>query len=195
MREETGVAFALDFMMQRTWYLSPSTRRRGAVLTAACLVIGGCTAFMEGPGTPLARAAHEGNIAEIRRLIAAGADPNQYDASRHTALHWAARGGHPPGPHECRGEGADRADVVETLIDLGADINAIDRRAAIPGGSSGWTPLHTALQHEQFKTAERLLQLGANADIRSRQGKTILATAEDEGAPRELLTIIVRAVR
>ena len=59
----------------------------------------------------------------------------------------------------------------------------------------GWTPLHTALQHEQVKTAERLLQLGANADIRSRQGKTILAMAEDEGAPRELLTIIVRAVR
>ena len=57
----------------------------------------GCAFFMEQPGTPLARAAHQGNLDQIRELMAAGANPNEYDASSQTALHWAARGGHDSG--------------------------------------------------------------------------------------------------
>jgi hypothetical protein len=162
-----------------------------AVIASVCVVLSGCSAFVQQPGTPLARAAHEGNIDEIRMLIAAGADPNEFDASSQTPLHWAARGGHPLGPHHCRGEAPDRPDVVSTLIDAGADINAVDRRAAIPGGSSGWSALHIALHHEQFKTAARLLERGASAGIRSRQGTSVLAMAADEGAPQELLNAIV----
>jgi ankyrin repeat protein len=151
------------------------------------ITFGGCTFFMEEPGTPLARAAHEGNIDQIRALLAAGANPNEYDASNQTALHWAARGGHPFGPHFCHGEVDTRSDVVSALIDGGADVNAVDRRGAIPGGSSGWTPLHVALHHEQFNTALVLLKRGANPNIRSHQGASVMAMAAEEGAPTTLL--------
>jgi uncharacterized protein len=147
----------------------------------------GCAMFFEEPGTTLAYAAHRGDIASIRALIKNGADPNEYDATGQTALHWAARGGHQPGPHSCRGEAPGRPDVVSLLIDLGADPNATDHRGSIPGGSSGWTPLHIAMHHEQFATAARLLDRGANPNIRSRQGTSVMSMAADEGAPKELL--------
>jgi ankyrin repeat protein len=165
--------------------------RHAFVIVTAICTSAGCSAFLQTPGTPLARAAHAGDIAEMRRLVAAGADPNEYDASRQTPLHWAARGGHPLGPHACRGEAADRADVVAALIDLGAHVNAVDRRAAIPAGSSGWTPLHVALHHEQFRTAARLLDRGADPDIRTAQGRTAISMAADEGAPREVLQALL----
>jgi ankyrin repeat protein len=146
-----------------------------------------CAFFWQQPGTELARAAHRGEVSAIRTLIATGANPNEVDATGQTALHWAARGGHPLGPHRCLGEDADRVAVIEALVESGADINATDRRAAIPGGSSGWTPLHVALHHEQFGTAARMLALGANPNIRSHQGKSIMEAAAEEGAPKELL--------
>jgi ankyrin repeat protein len=163
----------------------PAMTLTGVVTMA--LALSGCAFFMEKPGTPLAKAAHEGNVEQIRALVAAGANANEYDASNQTALHWAARGGHPLGPHFCRGEAAGRADVVAVLIDAGADVNAVDRRGAIPGGSSGWTPLHVALHHEQFAVATRLLERGANPNIRSHQGTSVMAMAAEEGAPATLL--------
>jgi ankyrin repeat protein len=156
-------------------------------LVSLLLTLTGCTMFFEKPGTPLADAAHRGDVAAMRALVAAGADANEYDAGGRTALHWAARGGHQLGPHQCR-EDTSRAEAVEALIDLGADPNAVDRRGSIPGRSSGWTPLHVAMHHEQFATADRLLERGANPNIRSRQGKSVMALAADEGAPRELVT-------
>lgn len=147
----------------------------------------GCTFFTEVPGTRLGRAAHQGNVEVIRALIAGGANPNEYDASNQTAPHWAARGGHTLGPHDCRGEAPERPDVIAVLIDLGADVNAVDRRGAIPGGSSGWTPLHVALDHQQFNTAARLLERGANPNIRTHQGVSVMAMAAEKGAPKALL--------
>lgn len=163
--------------------------RAAAVMTL--LLAAGCAAFLHEPTTPLAWAAHRGDVAEIRRLITAGADPNAYDATRQTALHWAARGGHEPGSHECDGEEATRADAVVLLIDLGAEVNALDRRLALPGATSGWTPLHVALHHRQFKTAARLLERGADPNIRTRQGTTAMAIAADKGGPPELLRMLI----
>lgn len=160
---------------------------KSALMLLTIAATHGCALFYQTPGTALAEAAHRGDTTALRRLAAAGADPNQYDATGQTALHWAARGGHPFGPHRCRGERDDRADVISLLIALGADPNAVDRRKSIPGGSSGWTPLHVALHHEQFTTAARLLEHGANPNIRTRQGRSAMAMAADEGAPRELL--------
>jgi ankyrin repeat protein len=164
---------------------------RQSAFLAWLLWSGGCAMFMQEPGTPLARAAHAGDIAEMRRLVAEGDDPNAYDASQQTALHWAARGGHAFGPHDCRGEATHRAAVIAALIDLGADVNATDRRPGFPGMSSGWTALHIALHHEQFNTAALLLARGADPAIRSGQGKTVVALAEEEGAPKELLAALI----
>jgi ankyrin repeat protein len=160
-----------------------------ALLTA--LLTAGCAFFWETPGTPLAKAAHRGDVPVITALLADGADPNQFDPAGYTALHWAARGGHPPGPHACRGEAAGRPDVVAALIGGGADPNLPDRRTAIPGASSGWTPLHVALHHEQWGTATRLLERGANPNLRSRQGLSVMAMAAEEGAPVELLNVMI----
>jgi ankyrin repeat protein len=161
--------------------------RRGLLLLPVVTALSGCAFFWEEPGTPLARAAHRGDIVAIRALAAGGANPNEFDATGQTALHWAARGGHRLGPHHCRGEAAGRPEVIAALVDLGADLNLADRRGAIPGGSSGWTPLHVALHHEQFATAARMLERGANPNIRSHQGRSVMALAAEEGAPRQLL--------
>ena len=165
--------------------------RQSSLIIALTLASAGCAIFFESPGTALAQAAERGDIAQIKALIVAGADPNQYDASGQTALHWAARGGHPIGPHRCRGEGAERAAVVATLIELGARPNLVDRRATIPGGASGWTALHIALHHEQFQSAAVLLKAGADPNIRSQQGTSVMSMAADEGAPRDLLDLLI----
>jgi len=151
------------------------------------LLSASCAFFFESPGTPLAQAAHRGDVAAIQALLASGANPNEFDASGQTPLHWAARGGHRLGPHDCRGEAAARPDVISALVDGGANLDLTDRRGAIPGGSSGWTPLHVALHHEQFQTAARLLERGADPNIRSDQGRTVMAVAAEEGAPAALL--------
>ena len=156
-------------------------------IAIAALLSSGCAFFWEQPGTPLGQAAHRGDLTAIRTLIAGGSNPNAFDATGQTALHWAARGGHKIGPHHCIGEDQERLAIINALVDGGADVNATDRRGAIPGGSSGWTPLHIALHHEQFITAARLLELGANPNIRSHQGKSIMEMAAEEGAPKELL--------
>ena len=161
---------------------------RLSLAVAAALGASNCAIFFEEPGSALAAAAHRGDVAAIRKLVAAGADPNGYDATGNTPLHWAARGGHPVGPHRCRGEDASRVDVIDALLDLGADPNALDHRQSVPGGSSGWTPLHMALHHEQFATAARLLERGADPNIRTQEGYLSLAIAADEGAPPDLLT-------
>ena len=130
-------------------------------------------------------------MAAIRTLLAAGADPNAVDPGGQTALHWAARGGHRIGPHECGGEAPERAEVIAALIDGGANLNVTDRRGAIPGGSSGWTPLHVALHHEQFATASSLLARGADPNIRSAQGTSVMEMAAEEGAPVDLLKALL----
>jgi uncharacterized protein len=159
-------------------------------LLIATLALVGCSDFFEKPGTPLADAAHRGDVAAIRTLVAGGADPNAIGPDGGTALHWAARGGHPIGPHRCS-EAGDRVSVVVALLDLGADPDIVDRRRTIPGGSSGWTALHVALRHEQFRTATLLLERGADPNILSQQRRSVLAMAAAERAPRELLELIM----
>ncbi len=108
-----------------------------------------------------------------------------------TALYWAARGGHRLGPHQCGGELPNRPEVVATLIALGANPNIQDRRPQGFGRSSGWTPLFVALHHEQFKTAALLLDKGADPNIRSDQGMSAMMMASAEGAPAELIALMV----
>jgi ankyrin repeat protein len=163
---------------------------RQAILLAMLTAVGGCATFYEKPSTPLAVAAWAGDLKTVRRLVTEGADINEEDAVGGTPLHLAARGGHAIGPHSCRTEADDRPAIVAAMIELGADVNARDRRPRVPGGSSGWTPLLVALHHGQFKTARVLLEHGADANIKSDQGMTALEMAEVEGAPKDLLDLI-----
>jgi ankyrin repeat protein len=71
----------------------------------------------------LVDAVRRGDVQEVARLLAAGADPNVKDLDGHTPLHIAAE--------QCR------ADLAELLLRHGADPNAKNVR--------GKTPLHRAV--------------------------------------------------
>ena len=68
-----------------------------------------CSLFWEVPATPLHAAAARGDVARIRELVKDGADINAQDDLGATALYWAARGGHPLGPHTVRHRGSASA--------------------------------------------------------------------------------------
>jgi ankyrin repeat protein len=164
---------------------------QSSLAVAIALTGTACAMFYEVPTTPIHEAAWKGDIPRIRQLVKNGADVNAPDAVGGTPLYWAARGGHAMGPHQCQDEAPGRPEVIAALIELGANPNLQDRRPRIPGGSSGWTPLFVALHHEQFKSARVLLERGADPNIRSDQGLSVMEVASGEGAPRELIELIV----
>ncbi|MFA5910863.1 MAG: ankyrin repeat domain-containing protein [Vicinamibacterales bacterium] len=163
---------------------------RSSLLLSA-VAVSGCAMFWAVPATPLHAAAWRGDVAAIRQLVKDGADVDASDDLGGTTLYWAARGGHPIGPHQCQGEAANRPEVIATLIALGANPNTQDRRPKGFGRSSGWTPLLVALHHEQFKSAAVLLEMGADPNIRSDQGMSAMDMATVEGAPQALLALMV----
>ncbi|OBC02711.1 ankyrin repeat domain-containing protein [Gordonia sp. 852002-50395_SCH5434458] len=73
--------------------------------------------------TPLHYAAVDGDLKELKKLIAAGADVNAREARDWTPLHFAAESLHP--------------EVVEALIAAGAEVDAQNDR--------GETPLHLTI--------------------------------------------------
>lgn len=160
-------------------------------LLVAITTTAACSIFWEVPATPLQDAAWRGDVAAVRQLVKEGANVNAPDDLGATALYWAARGGHPLGPHHCKGEEAGRPEVIAALIALGADPNIQDRRPKGFGRSSGWTPLFVALHHEQFKSAGVMLQHGADPNILSDQGMSVVSVAAAEGAPRELIALMM----
>lgn len=83
----------------------------------------------------------------VETLVAVGADVNARFGGAHTEtpLHWAAS--------------CDDVAVLDKLLDLGADIEATG--AVIAGG----TPLADAVAFGQWKTANRLIERGANANL------------------------------
>jgi ankyrin repeat protein len=87
----------------------------------------------------------------------------------------------------CGNEDPSRPAVVAALIDLGANPNLTDHRRHYPGGSSGWTALIEALHHEQFATAQLLIERGADTSIASNEGMSPRQMAEAEGAPPTLV--------
>jgi ankyrin repeat protein len=171
-------------------FMLKSTLRTLTILVLAAWA-SGCVLFYDVPSTPMHEAAWRGDIEAIRALVKEGVDINAPDALGGTPLHWAARGGHPIGPHRCHGEAEDRPAIIAAMLDLGANPNARDRRPRIPGASSGWTPLFVALHHEQFASAGVLLEHGADPNIRSDQGMSVMEVASGEGAPRELIELIM----
>jgi hypothetical protein len=77
------------------------------------------------------------------------------DGFRYTPLHWAAVQGH--------------WDVLEALIERGADVNAV--------GGDGGTPLHLASHHDRPDMIRLLLDEGADLTTQNRWGRTPLHVA------------------
>jgi len=98
---------------------------------------------LPGCETALMTAARVGTLASVKALLARGARVDAKDERRgQTALMWAAAEGH--------------ADVVQMLIEVGADFNA--------RLSSGFTPLLFAIREGRLDAVRVLLKAGADVN-------------------------------
>lgn len=86
-------------------------------------------------------------------LIKAGADVNAVDSAGRTPLYWS-----------CRALGGFGGDMAELLVSAGADVNA-----TLPEGT---TVLMEACMHGRYRTAEMLLDRGANPGRKTASGWT-----------------------
>ncbi|MEI6809586.1 MAG: ankyrin repeat domain-containing protein, partial [bacterium] len=110
--------------------------------------------------TVLGAAVLQGNMEICRKLLTAGAKVDG-NAGTFGPLHLAAE----------RGD----LDVVDLLIQSGADVNA--------RGENGLTPLHRAAQMDRPEVVGRLLAKGADVNAKSEFGATPLLTASAAGNP------------
>ncbi len=113
-----------------------------------------------GRCTQLVREAREGNEQRVRELVAAGAPLDLDDGSGWSALYWASMQG--------------QARIAKRLLDgkyegKGADINLQEKL--------GWAPLMRACYSGQEAVVRLLLERGANATLRNKDGRTALSYA------------------
>ncbi|APU13580.1 MULTISPECIES: ankyrin repeat domain-containing protein [Actinoalloteichus] len=162
---------------------------------------------------PLMAAVVAGDVDEVRRLLAAGAE---VDARHpvlngfndvHTPLLVAARDGH--------------TEIVRLLLAAGADVNAVEPTfGAVPvhkavynghaeitrilvetpgvdidfqGSTNGYTPLHDALWHGFEDCARIVLDAGARLDLLGHDGKTPYELAAEVFGPDHDLARTIRA--
>ena len=113
-----------------------------------------------GGDTPLHSAAEDGDVSEVKALLAKGAEVNAKGGYYgYTPLHKAAYGGH--------------LDVVKELLAKGAEVNAKNKY--------GWTPLHSAASKGHLDVVKELLAKGAEVDAKNKDGETPLHSAAQDG--------------
>lgn len=103
------------------------------------------------PSELLLSAAGQGDRRTILHALKKGADVTARGSGQATALHYVA----------AMGWGRE---LIEPLVQAGADINAVDMR--------GFTPLHEAAMGGWKDTVETLVELGADVTARDDKGRT-----------------------
>ncbi len=147
-------------------------RRLLAALSAA-LLISASAAFAADPvdasgSTPLLVAASHDDVAQVKQLLKAGANPNVRNKLDTTPLMEAAFN--------------SNLEIIEALLDAGADPNA--------PGADGQTPLMLVARGTNVVAAKMLLGKGANPKLReSQRQQTALmwAAANSQGSMTRLL--------
>ncbi len=135
--------------------------RRILCLAPALLLAKACG--LSGAGTDLSRAAQAGNLAEVKRLLAAGANPNPPTTGfEMSPLGLAAQAGH--------------VDVITVLLDAGANPEQ-------ESGITDWTALMHAVHTEQREAIRLLLS-------RTHPGKENLTRALDMAAAYGLPDVV-----
>jgi ankyrin repeat protein len=150
----------------------------------------GDRALGEG-STPFMRAAKSGDVAMMRLLLAAGADPKLTQPNQANALMLAAglgwRDGSPAAPSYDQGSERDAIDAIKLCLEAGLDINATT--------ASGDTALHSAINGRGSDAIIRFLaESGANLQARNKQGRTPLdvAAASRRERSAETVTLLKR---
>ena len=140
--------------------------------------------------TPLMRAAKSGDIAMVRLLLDAGADPKATLANGTNVLMLAAglgwRDGSPAAPSYDQGPPEEAVATIELLLARGLDINATN--------TNGDTALHAAVtaraSHEIVKV---LVERGARLDVTNKRNLTPLASAQKSNKDMTRILPILQA--
>lgn len=146
--------------------------------------------FTLGEGaTPLLRAAKSGDIAVVKLLLAAGADPHHKMPNGATALLYAAglgwRNGSPIAPSFDQGPPQEAVETIDLLLELGLDIHAKTEQ--------GDSILHAAVGRGEEAIIRRLLEAGADPTAVNGRGQTPLALAEARLAEPAVLELLKAA--
>ncbi|XP_055813341.1 protein VAPYRIN-LIKE-like [Solanum dulcamara] len=104
-------------------------------------------------GDILHKAARKGDVADIKKCIAEGANVNGKDQNGWTPLHRAAFKG--------------RVEVVKVLVNNRAKLDVVDY--------CGYTPLHLAIEAGQKDVAMYLIAQGAKANLKSFKAKEVIS--------------------
>jgi len=127
---------------------------------------------LRGGTTPFLRAAKTGDVAAMRLLLKAGADPKLGTQFGTTPLMAAAGVGSDYGgifPPEARS-----LEAVKLCLELGADVNAVNM--------NGLTALHGAAARGADQIAQILVEKGARLDVKDKKGRTPLDIALGQDA-------------
>jgi ankyrin repeat protein len=165
-----------------------------ALLWSLCVPVAAQTPVQLTPEEQaLLQAAHDGQLEQVQRLVAAGTAVDAADPENRTALMFAAFNGHTPVVAFLMEAGAevDHKDVngraalmyassgpfsetVELLLDGGADIDT-------QGTLEGFTALMTAAAEGQVDVVRLLLDRGADRSLEDKDGDTALSFARQNG--------------
>jgi len=110
--------------------------------------------------TGLLEGVRRGDIAEVRRHLAAGANPDAVDANGRSGLWLAA---------SLSMSNFRRKEILQELAKFGADVNK--------GDAQGSTPLHEAAVRADWDTMKFLKDRGANVNAPDKNGATPLHAA------------------
>ena len=160
-------------------------------LTNSCLIMKSTGGFeatdAEKPNTANAYAAkgkyeslHEaakaGDVAEINRMVADGADFNELDDDGVTPLRYAAYEGHAAAVDALIGAGVDTDELMGPLI-IAAEqghVAVIDTLINAGAGVNGGEPLHSAASYGHVAAINALIKAGADVNWRDGLGWTPL---------------------
>ena len=119
------------------------------------------------------RAAYEGDVESVRRLLASGASPNYRDAFDETPVDALCKMG---------GNTDGRAACLRLLRDAGTNLDAANRH--------GMTPLHYAAGGGDAKIVSLLVEFGVNVDAEAVYHGTPLHLAAKSSSPIGNLSLI-----